>query len=81
MRSGNSRFSGHQCHPQNHGSIFIFFNQSPDRGAADLPWKDLDLFEAQLFFRPQFLCPFAEEDDSLFDATKGALWLSSLAFK
>ena len=80
-RSGKSRFSGHQCHPKDHGSIFIFFNQSPDLGAADMPWKDLDLFEAQLLFRCQFLCLFVAEDESLFDATKGALWLSSLAFK
>lgn len=52
-----------------------------DLGAVDLPLKDLNLLKAQLLFSPQFLCPSAAEEESLFDATKRALWLSDSAFK
>lgn len=81
-KSGNSKFLGHQSRPTGHGSFFSF-NQGPANllGAANLPWKDLDLCGAQLLSRPQFLCSSAAEDESLFVATRGALRLSNLTFK
>ena len=76
MRSGNLRFS-----MPSQGSWFhLFVCFFPTRVLILVPWKDLDLFEAQQLFRPQFLCLFAAEDESLW-CYQRALWLSRLAFK
>ena len=65
------------------GSWFHFYFFQPESWSwcSRHALEGSGLFEAQLLFRPQFLCLFVAEDESLFDATKGALWLSSLAFK